>query len=494
MLRRCAVLVIFALAGCSGLRDALTAHQDVVARAAGQQLTATQLAQLIAPVKQIPMHREIVDRLADIWVDYQLLGQAAARGDSLMDSTTVAEANWPAVMQRLVDHYHDSTIMQRAKVSDRQVDSAYNTGNLRWLDHILVRVAQDTTAELKAARRRVAEGYLAQLRGGANFGRLASQKSEDPGSAKSGGSLGLVTRGTLVKAFEDAAWGLKPGEYSGTVQTPWGYHIIWRPTLEQVRDSYAVGLRGVMVQRLDSLYADSVTRETGIKVKSSAAAAARSAAQNMRDAKTSGRVLASYRGGKLTVRTFVRWLEAFPPQTRQAVAQAPDSTLVQFIQTVVRNEMMIQAAKARHIGLSATDRDTIRHLFRDDVATMEARLGVAPESLAADTAARRSRSDAAAHRVDQYFAGLVSSPAAHAFFEVPPFLADLLRDRSSWSISPAGVDRALEKARELRGPETSPGMQAPGTMTPAPTGPPMGQPQPGQTQPPAAPTPSKRGR
>jgi peptidyl-prolyl cis-trans isomerase D len=492
MLRRFAVLSLFALAGCSGLRDALTAHQDVVARAAGQELTASQLAQLIAPVKQIPMRREIVDRLADVWVDYQLLGQAAARGDSLMDSATVAEANWPAVMQRLVDHYHDSTIVQRAKVSDRQVDSAYNAGDLRWIDHILVKVAQDTTAELKAARRRVAEGYLAQLRGGASFARLASQKSDDAGSAKSGGSLGLVTRGTLVKSFEDAAWGLKPGETSGTVQTPWGYHIIWRPTLEQVRDSYAIGLRGVMVQRLDSIYADSVTRETGIKVKSSAAAAARSAAQSLRDAKTSGRVLATYRGGKLTVRTFVRWLEAFPPQTRQAVAQAADSTLVQFIQTVVRNEMMIQAARARHIGLTATDRDTIRHLFRDDVTMMEARLGVAPESLATDSTARRSRTDAAAHRVDQYFAGLVSNPTTHVFFEVPPFLADLLRQRGSWSVSPAGVDRALQKANELRGP-AMPGGMPPGAMTPAPTGPPMGQPQPGQSQPPAAPRPSKRG-
>lgn len=485
MLRRFAVLSIFALAGCSGLRDAMTAHQDVVARAAGQELTATQLAQLIAPVKQVPLNRAVVDRLADLWVDYQLLGQAAAQGDSLTDSATVMKANWPAVMQRLVDHFHDSTVVQRAKVSNQQVDSAYNKGDLRWIDHILVRVAQDTTAELKTAKRRVADGYLAQLKGGANFARLAAQKSDDPGSAKSGGSLGLVMRGTLVKAFEDAAWALKPGEYSGTVQTPWGFHIIWRPTLEQVRDSYAIGLRGVMVQRLDSIYADSVNHETGISVRGSAPASVRAAAQNLRDAKTSSRVLATYRGGKLTVGNFVRWLEAFPPQTRAAVSQAPDSSLKAFIQSVVRNELMIEAAQARHIGLTAADRDTIRRLFRQDVETMEARLGVGPESLAVAVAARHSRSEAAAHRVDQYFANLVSAPGANTFFEVPPFLADVLRERATWSISPAGVDRAVEKATELRGPAAQ--GPIPG-MTPVPSGPPlMGQPQ-------AAPTPSKRGR
>ncbi len=348
------------------------------------------------------------------------------------------------------------------------MDSAYDAGNLRWLDHILVRVPQDTTADLLAAKRRVAEGYLAQIRRGADFGKLASLKSEDPGSAKSGGSLGLVARGSLVKTFEDAAWALKPGQISDPVQTPWGYHIIWRPTLAQVRDSFAASLKGVQVAHLDSAYADSVNHAGGIKIRSSAPAAARLAAQNLRDAKTSGRVLASYKGGKLTEREFARWLQAFPPQTRAAVAQAPDSTLAQFIQTVVRNQMMIASAQARHIDLTASDRDSIRSEYRLDLLAMESHLGVAPESLAADSA--RQRPDVAAHHVDQYFAGIVSDPQGHPFFEVPAFLADVLRDRSPWSISPAGVDRALEKATELRGPGTPGGTQ----MTPAPGGPPMG--------------------
>ncbi len=240
-----------------------------------------------------------------------------------------------------------------------------------------------------------------------------------------------------------------------------------------------------MTQRLDSLYADSVTRETQIKIRSSAPASARLAAQTLRDAKTSSRVLATYRGGSFRVRDFARWLQAYPPQTRTAVAQAPDSSLQQFLQTLVRNQMMIEAAQARHIALSAADRDTIRQLYRDDLVTMEDRLGVAAESLAADTAARRSRTDAAAHRVDQYFADLVSEPSSHPFFEVPPFLSDVLRSRGRWEISPAGVDRALERATELRGPTL------PGQMTPAPGGPPMGsEPQPGPR--PAVPAPSKK--
>jgi len=489
MVRRLAVVSLFALAGCSSLRDALSAHQDVVARAAGQELTVSQLAQLVAPVKQLPLRREVMQRLADDWVDYQLLARAVAGGDSLLDSATVIAVNWPAVMQRVADRYHDAVIGSRAELTPHQVDSAYNAGDVRWLDHILVRVSPDTTPELKSAKLHQLQGYLAQLRHGADFARLASQKSDDPGSAKAGGSLGLVARGTMIKAFEDAAWGLRPGQLSDPVQTPWGYHIIWRPTLEQVRDSFAAGVKNTLVARLDSLYADSVNRSADIKVNGSAPAAARAAAQNLRAYQTSGRVLATYRGGSLTMREFVRWLEAFPPQTRVAVSQAPDSSLSQFMQTVVRNEILIDAAKARGVGLTAADRDTIRTFYRLDLDTMEARLGVAPESLNADTAAQRSRTDAAAHRAERYFADLVSAPTAHPFFELPSFLSDLLRSRYPSDVSAAGVDRALEKATELRGPTTPRGVPGVPQMTPAPGGPPVGA----QPVPTPAPSPSKRG-
>ncbi len=481
MVRRLAVLTLVALTGCSGLRDAFTAHQDVVARAAGQQLTVNQLAQLIAPVKQIPLNRAVVDRLADLWVDYQLLGQAAAQGDSLLDSATVMEANWPAAMQRIVDRFHDSIVGSRAAVTDRQVDSAYNAGDVRWLDHILIRVPQDTTAAFKTTKRQVADGLLAQLRHGVAFAKLASAKSEDPGSKQAGGSLGLVGRGQLVKPFEDAAWALKPGEISGVVESPFGYHIIWRPTLEQVRDSFKIALRNLFVMHYDSLYVDSLNAHTNLNVKGSAAVAARAAANNMRDAKTNGRVLATYRGGKLTVKEFARWLQAFSPQTRGAVAQAPDSLVNQFIQSLARNDMMIAAAQERHIALSTADRDTIRAAYRDDLANMESRLGVTAESLRADSSTVGGRTQLAAHQVDKYFTEIVTDPSTHPFFEVPPFLSDVLRGRSAWDISPAGVDRALAKANDLRGPSSASGLPQ---MTPAPSGPPISPPSKGGQAPP----------
>lgn len=61
---------------------------------------------------------------------------------------------------------------------------------------------------------------------GESFSTLAILYSEDPGSAKKGGELGMYGRGELYPEFESVAYGLKEGEISGIVETEAGYHII----------------------------------------------------------------------------------------------------------------------------------------------------------------------------------------------------------------------------------------------------------------------------
>lgn len=61
---------------------------------------------------------------------------------------------------------------------------------------------------------------------GAEFAQVATEYSEDPGSASRGGDLGFVNRGDLVKEFEEVAFALEEGEYSDIVQTQFGFHII----------------------------------------------------------------------------------------------------------------------------------------------------------------------------------------------------------------------------------------------------------------------------
>ena len=77
----------------------------------------------------------------------------------------------------------------------------------------------------KAARQK-AEDLLKRARAGEDFGALAKENSEDPGSKEKGGDLGWFGRGQMVKEFEDAAFGLKDNEISDIVESPFGFHII----------------------------------------------------------------------------------------------------------------------------------------------------------------------------------------------------------------------------------------------------------------------------
>ncbi len=84
-------------------------------------------------------------------------------------------------------------------------------------------------AEVNKQAKQAAKDKLEELRArvakGEDFGTLAILYSQD-GSAKSGGELGFVGRGQLVKAFEAVAFKLKPNELSQIVETEFGFHIV----------------------------------------------------------------------------------------------------------------------------------------------------------------------------------------------------------------------------------------------------------------------------
>ena len=61
---------------------------------------------------------------------------------------------------------------------------------------------------------------------GEKFSTLARIYSEDPGSARKGGELGMASKSIFWPVFSDAAMALKPGVISQIVETPDGFHII----------------------------------------------------------------------------------------------------------------------------------------------------------------------------------------------------------------------------------------------------------------------------
>lgn len=81
--------------------------------------------------------------------------------------------------------------------------------------HILVKTEQE------------AKAILDQINKGANFSKLAMEKSQCP-SGKKGGDLETFGRGRMVREFENAAFALQKGQISQPVKTEFGWHIIKR--------------------------------------------------------------------------------------------------------------------------------------------------------------------------------------------------------------------------------------------------------------------------
>jgi peptidyl-prolyl cis-trans isomerase D len=97
--------------------------------------------------------------------------------------------------------------------------------------HILIKTppaGADSKVDSKGLEeaRKKAEDVLKQLKSGAKFEDLAKKYSDDPGSAKNGGSLSWVNRGQTVPEFEKAAFSLPKGGTSDLVQSSYGFHII----------------------------------------------------------------------------------------------------------------------------------------------------------------------------------------------------------------------------------------------------------------------------
>lgn len=139
--------------------------------------------------------------------------------------------------------------------------------------HILIKTDAAAGAEGKAQARAKAEDLLRQIKAGGDFAALAKQHSND-GSAGNGGDLGFFPRGQMVKAFEDAAFALQPGEVSPLVESEFGFHIIKAAEhrtartvpLAEVSDRIAVALRQQKQQELAQQFVQALKTKSKVEI------------------------------------------------------------------------------------------------------------------------------------------------------------------------------------------------------------------------------------
>ncbi len=164
-----------------------------------------------SPERQNAIKEELVNR--------EILAQAAKKRGLDKDPTVQAEMAM-ASQAVLVRALFENEVKQHP-ISDADLEKQYDQfkasmgTNEYKVRHILV----DNEAEAKA--------IIDQLNKGADFAKLAKEKSKDPGSKDNGGDLDWGPAGRYVKPFADAVQSLKKGETTKTpVKTDFGYHVI----------------------------------------------------------------------------------------------------------------------------------------------------------------------------------------------------------------------------------------------------------------------------
>jgi len=442
-----------AVSACNGLKEALTAHVDVVARAGSQELSVNRLGDLLGNAKiQVPVTRETAAIVADIWTGYQQLAFAAAHGDSLNDKKVIDQAMTPMINAQRLNRYMDS-VSKSFKV-DSASEAEYNqaAGGLLSARHILIgfkNPAVPATQAEKDSLKKKADMVRTQVTA-ANFAAMAEKYSTDPTAKQNKGYLGVFPRGRMIAAFSDATANLKPGEISAPVETQYGYHIIQRVPYAEAQKEFSGEYGQAAVRVKDSTWVAGIESSANIQVKDNAPAAIKEAVKNEAKHRTDRSTLATFKGGELTVGDFLGWMESVPPQQQvmQRIPQAPDSQLKPFIKQVTLQQVLLKRADSAKIQLTPEEHNNLYAGVAGLVTNIWQALGVDPKMLADSAKSTAEKERLASSRVDAYLDRMMGGQAQP--LSVPRPLKKLLDAKYESSVNPAGVDRGFERAQKLR--------------------------------------------
>ena len=252
-------------------QNAQAASVDVVARVQGEEISEAKLVKSIdyylqkrgktvAAIQDPDLLKKIRTEVLDILIGQQLLWNAAQKDSIFAEDEEIKKAfdqyqskfedtvqfnekltesgfNEDSFRENLKQQlsakkWLQEKILDAITVSESEIHNFYLQNLSKFTEkeqvrtrHILTKVSPEASEkEMNEAMNRMIE-IKKELDSGADFEKLATQKSQDS-SAKGGGDLGYFERGRLVKSYEDVAFNLSPGEISNVFQSSFGLHIV----------------------------------------------------------------------------------------------------------------------------------------------------------------------------------------------------------------------------------------------------------------------------
>ena len=438
------------LAACDGLKEALTAHVDVVAKAGTQELSVVRLGDLLGKAKlQIPINKDVAMLLArDLWVPYQLLAHAAATGDSLTDTKAIDASAAGMLENARLNRFMESVAARMPSDSGTEASYAAAKGDLYSARHILFKFPDNATPVQKDSVKKLATGVAPKVNN-ANFADMAKKYSADNSKDK-GGDLGVFPRGMMVKPFGDALAALKPGQISPLVETQFGFHIIQRNEWDHAKVEFLAQAGGRSKQVAESAYIAQAQAGAKVALKADAATTMKDVAKDPLGHRNDKTVLATYTGGSLTAGRLALVLLANPQSARlaQQIQGAPDTLVAQYVTNMAQRDVLLRRADSAKVAVTPEELAALHKDFAAVVAQTWAAMGIDPKMLQDSAKTKDARGRLAAARVEAFLDKIMAGEAQPV--PIPSPLQIVLMNKFDAKVNAAGIDRAVERASKLR--------------------------------------------
>jgi len=346
--------------------------EGVVARVDGYTLTVDEAVDLLVDEERLAAESGVVESLAELWIDYTLLAEAAAE-DTTFSDIDVEPLVTRQIQQVMVFQLRDSVIQVDTFVTDDELRVMYEEEEpeveLR-ASHIMLQLPVGADQAARDSVRAELEDIRQEILDGADFATLARQHSQDPGTAPTGGDLGYFGRGDMVAPFEEAAMALEPGEVSEVVQTPMGLHLIRLDDrrvqgFEDISAQYRRQVQARMVQEAESVFVSGLVGEVDPQVTQGSMEIVRELASNPGSRLTgraARRPVVEWDRGEITVGDFQELLQLENAMLRNQIEQGSDEVVEDFLLSLARRQVLIREAESA--GLRPA-RDSIDVLIDD---------------------------------------------------------------------------------------------------------------------------------
>lgn len=473
-------LTLAASTACDSFGQAMTSHQDVLARAAGHELSVDKAAGLFALNPRIPPQPDVVNAIANLWIDYTLLATAVAK-DSTLNAVNLDPIIEPYIEQEVVWRLREKVIKVDTALTDPQLEAmlvAEGLGMQVKARHILLRLPADATPAQRDSVMKLAQDLKKRAAGGEDFAKLASQYSQEPGADKSGGDLGFFGKGQMVAPFENAVFAMTVGSISDPVETPFGIHVIKledrrTQNFAELKTQFREQMKSKMVADAEQGYVKQLTDTMDIEDQPGAYEAMKDLAKQSSldlSGRAARRKLTEFKGGDVTLGEFARFLQRLQPQQRTMISTQSDENLKQLLGGLARNEILVGEARRLKLEVPQQQADSVRNEIRKQLrsAIQEAQLNsIKPQE-------GESMDQAIQRRVMALLESNIKGE--HAVIPLGP-VSYSLRDQYKAQVFEQGVQATVQKAQELRATQ---GQGQPGLVPP---GGPVPQPQPQQVPP-----------